>query len=718
MTRSRHLPLLRQRLAAIRSQRPPAVRSPVAVPSPARALSTQSWATPAPDASLVPLPHASSSKLTLDAPFDVDLSASFGLASFAHEDELLASLLAAPAHTSAWLDPVSAYLGLRASSLFTHHLALLAPHAGSVYARLRPAGLHGLLVSDLLLRHPDVPALRSILDSEALSATASDKRPARPRPHARLRSSLVAQAHAVLRPHLAARRLAPLGRRTNLLVARALMDADTHLNLSALLDVYWALVAQTSWAPDSAWPLLAIIAHVARYAPAEAATALQYPLALGKLPAAALGKSSAAHPRARELAVLAIVLRTALAWRMPQRAHALADRVLGIVAAARPAPAPHAELLLLQTARAMLADATPANIAWAGAFLARFKDVAHVPASTVDLYLSAIRPRQSAVALLEFPRAASPATALRAASALPSRAVLAAALPSLLSPAARAQQPAALRLFAQARHPLLPKLWTACAAHATLTAETAIALVRALLKLRDRQAALSVLHAYERAPPAPDDAATLHARLLLSLPVDAGVVGRAIANRAALDMIVAQSPHLIPKLQELAPRFRPDPVLAVASACARGVWSALGSAPHGRAEGYVGALRAARSNKLARAFRLFAAAAEAAPLAISPALAPTAAALMRRARLNARWDIGLRVWTAAMRAGDDGVEDAAAALLRACRAAHGDVGDDVRAEVAAALEGLGEVARERARAILHDAGFAQAGRAEDGAGDA
>ena len=86
--------------------------------------------------------------------------------------------------TSSWLasiSPAQAYETLRSRPSFLSFLENLRSDLPSAYLTLRKTGTHSLLLSDLLLRHPDARILRDVLEAEADGRRAFAKEMGRPR---------------------------------------------------------------------------------------------------------------------------------------------------------------------------------------------------------------------------------------------------------------------------------------------------------------------------------------------------------------------------------------------------------------------------------------------------------------------------------------------------------------------------------------------------------
>lgn len=437
-------------------------------------------------------PVASSSKLTLDSFLGVDphsdrhsalhphedLEAEDGDTSFAADEDLLAAL--SPSASSPLLTPSAAYRALRQSPLFSQHLLSLLPRLGPIYASLRTdgSGVHNLLVSDLLLRNPSPAALRAILIDEATHFPAH--------PEDALRQGLIVQAYRALIPSLRRRALAPLTPSALGVVARALM-AEGHAHLDTLDHVYYQLAHAANWTREDGWPALAILLHLTKHGRAEhALKLLQYPVSLGKLPAA-MGRTSASHSEPATLMAQSAVVRCALYWGLDARAQsAVTDLVTTMSRTAVSGPALE---LVLTAIRGASARRRPSDIEWAGrTLLALAADEGFPPLPNIDLYYSALSPSAALAFYEAMPenRAAppSPHHILRMALTRPSKPTLRRLATDLArAPHAAPAVPGILRALAAARMlGLVQRMYAAWRGANVLDSGTTLAMVRALTR--------------------------------------------------------------------------------------------------------------------------------------------------------------------------------------------------------------------------------------------
>ncbi|WOO76713.1 uncharacterized protein LOC62_01G000336 [Vanrija pseudolonga] len=640
---------------------------------PLRALATAAAAVTHPSSTLppflLPSPHASSSKLTLDAFLERPDEALWSALSFAAEDELMSAMLNPSPH-GPWIDPATAYLGLRGSSLFSHYLQLLLPRFRTLYANLRASGIHQVLVSDLVLRNPDARALREILLEEA--ETKSTGTP--------LRAGLVAQIYRTIATPLRRRTLPPLSRQATIVVARALRDQDS---LDLLTEVYYQLAHTMEWEPEYAWAALQIPLHLANRGRAPSALKLlQYPLALGKLPAAALGRSSPNHPEAAALMVQSAVARTMFEWGMDVRATSAVDAILETMRSSE-VSMPSLEVVL-QACR--IADLTknPELVQWSeGVLLSLAGDFSFppLPASSINAHLDAL-PNAEALGFyskLSVKRYGAPETRhlLRIALTRPPRAVLRRLANDFsASGADDATVPDVLRVLAAANLSTFARgiynQWREHSPHTLVDARTTIAVVRSLTRgnrlLRNTESAERVLTDYfttsGRVSSKVEVALTmLHAHALIT-PEDSSKADQYIAvliaelgeagAEDALHDLVAREPALAHRLAQVAKAHGWDlgsSALAVAAACATRHWGALSALNQelyiepGEEE-YLASLQAARRGRVTAMLARFRTAVSAQPGI--PILVPTSSAVLQRLGLKSAWAPALEVATLAL----------------------------------------------------------------------
>ncbi|TXT06329.1 uncharacterized protein COLE_05660 [Cutaneotrichosporon oleaginosum] len=665
-------------------------------------------------------PVPSSSKVTLDI-LGMDPHADRGShrhepeeeLPFADDADLLASLSG-----SALLSPSAAYRALRQSPLFGAHLQALLPRIGDVYASLRRDnhGAHNQLVADLLLRAPSPAALRSILLDEATHYPEH--------PGDALRKGLIVQAYRAIIPSLRRRALAPLTPTALAVIARALMAAG-HDHLDVLDHVYYQLAHAASWTREDGWPALAILLHLSKHGRAEhALKLLDYPVSLGKLPAA-MGRTSASHSEPATLLAQSAVVRCALFWGLDQRAYnAVNDLVTTMSRTAVSGPA--LELVLTAIRGATVRRRAP-DVAWAGrTLLALAEDEAFPPLPSVDWYYAAVPPTAALRFYKTLPenRAAppSPREILRMALARPEKA----ALRRLAEDLSRARHaapavPGMLRALAAARL-LRPaqSMYAAWRAHNKLDGCTTLAMVRGLTRgarsAKRSAAARTLVHDYLASAALDKERVALHAYALLGSEEDgalaallADVVMRRGVDAAqdAVDDLAAAHASLAHRLAQIARAHAlrpPRAPVVLAASCAAGHWGALAVAggaagvETGRVaagpklpltpveEACIAALRKARQGRMRGAARRFAAAcAYDAHLrgvdldgegegegegesegegVVDAVIPPTAAALLLRAAALRRWEEGFGVLCSALRVtGEEGVVDAAGTFI-------------------------------------------------------
>ncbi|TXT15938.1 hypothetical protein VHUM_00441 [Vanrija humicola] len=595
-----------------------------------------------------------------------------------------------------WIDPATAYLGLRGSSLFSHYLQLLLPRIRTLYANLRASGIHQVLVSDLLLRNPDARALREILLEEA--ETKSTGTP--------LRAGLVAQIYRKIATPLRRRTLPPLSRQATIVVARCLRGQDAQ---ELLKEVYYQLAHTMEWEPEYAWEALQIPLHLANSGDAPSALKLlQYPLALGKLPAAALGRTSAKHPQAAALMVQSAVARTMFEWGMDIRATKAVGAILETMQSCE-VSLPALDVVL-QACR--IADLTKKHglVQWSEKVLlslANDFNFPPLPSSAVDAHLNAL-PTTEALAFyskLSPKRYGAPETRhlLRIALGRPPRAVLRRlANDFATSGADDATVPGVLRVLASANQysfaSTIYAQWRERSPHALVDARTALALIRSLTRgnrsSRNTQAAervltdyfttsgrvsskvavaLTMLHAHALIAPEDSTKSDAYMAVLIAELGDAG------AERA-LHALVAREPALAHRMAQVAKAHGWDigsSALAVAAACAARHWGALSvvnkklSIEPGEQE-YLSVLSVARRGRVTAMLTRFREAVAAHPRL--PILVPTTSAVLHRMTLKSAWAPALEVVTLALRSArecdlDNVVEEAALLLSGIAREA-------------------------------------------------
>ncbi|RSH87949.1 uncharacterized protein EHS24_000471 [Apiotrichum porosum] len=621
---------------------------------------------------LRPSAFASSSRLTLEAFFDSRSDeAIWSSMSFARDEELVAALLAPPPadNTQSWIDPGAAYLGLRSSGLYDHYLTMLLPQIRTLYTNLRPTGMHQMLVSDLLLRKPDAHALREILQAEAdlqHPQTPGDK----------LRTGLIVQAYSTIAALLRRRTVTRLSRSANVIIARALMKQDAN---DLLPNIFYEMVYTCTWEPRQAWPLLQIVARLARNGRAsDALRLLQYPLSLGKLPEGILGRSSPTHPQAAALLVQSAIARTALFWGFDERANWMIDDLVTTMEKSEPFSA--ACELVFAACRAASVSGVSSQVEWARATLLRMTKDERFPAmdaGTLNVHLNAL-PIATALefySALPVPHAPlTPRNILRLAFARPTRSILirlAEDLSKTKSDTA-AVVPGVLRALASAR--LLPFVREAytqwCTTSPYLDAYTTLTLVRAFTRGTRSSAntafARTVLAHYlattGRWVPVDNRATTaLHAYGLIgnvegTVPQEKQQLDDLVTAlgadgaRARLRSLAMQYPLLAHRLVEITRAHGIELGhfgVTIAAACAARHWGALSVVPSIKATlsrgdtAYIAVLQASRRNRYAKTLALFNTAVAGFPS--EPILVPTTAAVLNRFARYKRWADGLDV---------------------------------------------------------------------------
>ncbi|BEI80919.1 hypothetical protein CcaverHIS002_0200790 [Cutaneotrichosporon cavernicola] len=594
------------------------------------------------------LPVPSSSKVTLDI-LGMDPHADRGPRHepdheqpFADDADLLSSLSG-----GALLSPSAAYRALRQSPLFGAHLQSLLPRIGDVYTALKTdgEGEHNTLVADLLLRSPSPAALRSILLVEVAHFPKH--------PGDVLRQGLLVQAYRAIIPSLRRRTLAPLTSASLAVIARAVMAAG-HAHVDILDHVYYQLAHAASWTRDDGWPALTILLHLSKHGRAEhALKLLDYPVSLGKLPAA-MGRTSASHAEPATLLAQSAVIRCALYWGLDSRAYsAVNDLVTTMSRTAVSGPA--LELVLTATRGASLRR-RPQDVAWAGrTLLALAADEAFPPLPTIDWYYDALSPTAALQFYTSLPenRAAppSPRQILRMSLSRPEKA----SLRRLAGDLARAQHaapivPGMLKALAAARL-LRPAegIYVAWNKRNTLDGATTLAMVHALTRgartAKNSALARKILKDYLTSPALDKESVALHAHALLGAPLEGEqdeltdlvtnlVMSRGVeAAQGRIDDLARSHPSLAHRLAQIARDHAlapPRQAVVMAASCAAGHWGALAAAGGAKdagiedgkvgvgpkiagtlvEEGCITALKKARQGRMAVAVRRFTEASE------------------------------------------------------------------------------------------------------------
>ncbi|GMK56186.1 hypothetical protein CspeluHIS016_0300260 [Cutaneotrichosporon spelunceum] len=588
-------------------------------------------------------PVPSSSKVTLDI-LGMDPHADRGPRqepdqelNFADDADLLSSLF-----DGALLPPSAAYRALRQSPLFGTHLQSLLPRIGDVYSALRTdnEGDHNTLVADLLLRSPTPSALRSILLVEASHFPEH--------PVDALSKGLIVQAYRAIIPSLRRRALAPLSPTSLAVVARAVMAAG-HAHLDVLDHVYYQLAHTASWTREDGWPALAILLHLSKHGRAEhALKLLDYPVSLGKLPAA-MGRTSTSHSEPATLLAQSAVVRCALYWGLDLRAYSAVDDL--VTTMSRTAVSGPALELVLTAARGASVRRRAPDVAWAGrTLLALAADEAFPPLPSIDWYYNTLSPTAALQFYTSLPenRAAppSPRQILRMSLSRPEKP----ALRRLAGDLARAQHaapavPAMLKALAAARL-LRPaeNIYTAWSKENTLDGATTLVMVRALTRGARRAGhsalARKILCDYLTSPALDKESVALHAHALLGAPTEGeqgelkDIVTKLVMTRGVeaaqdqIDDLARSHPSLAHRLAQIASEHAlapPRQPVVLAASCAAGHWGALAAAGGAKdtgvqagvvgsgpkvpltpiEEGCITALKKARQGRMAVAVRKF-----------------------------------------------------------------------------------------------------------------
>lgn len=622
-------------------------------------------------------PLATTSQVTLDSFLNEDQDKIYSFlnserqdpwtaVTFAADDELLnAALAPAGEPTDGWLSPPAAYNGLRSSGLFSHYLQILLPRIRTLYANLKPSGMHQQVVSDLLLRNPDQRALREVLIEETQGHAAGDK----------LRSGLVAQIYTVIAPSIRQRTLAPLPRPALIAVSRAMKD-EHHPDL--MPDLFYQLAHSSDWAPHNVWPMLDISLDLAKHGGATSALRLlQYPIALGKLPSNALGRSSAAHPEAAALMAQSAVVRTAMAWGMDGRASRAVNDLIGTMVKSE-VSLPALDLVY-SIVRAAAVTREPEHIAWACRALLRLASEDHVfppiPKPELDIVLDSLPTPAALQFYASLPvgryKSPNPHHILRLALAEPSRPLLLRLVHNLVDGTddAAAAVPGVLRALASARMlPIVRQVYERWAPGNLLDSRTTLSLVSAFTRGARRPEndafARSVLSDYlNTKPPVVLRAVTaLHAHTMLqsALEVETPYVETLTSSLGVagatecLQQFALKYPLLSHRLQQVVKGHGielPTPAVAIAAACVSRRWGVL--AAYQRKQVVVldcerpvlDALVVARKGRMSAAADKYRAAAEAHPN--EAVLIPAAGALLHRASVG-NWAQGLDILCSAL----------------------------------------------------------------------
>lgn len=641
-------------------------------------------------------PLATTSKVTLDSFLHEDHNKVYSFLnqerqdlwtalSFAGDDELLQAALApsdAPERSESWLSPSSAYMGLRSSGLFSHHLQVLLPRIRTLYANLRPSGTHQLLVSDLLLRNPDERGLREVLVQESESSDSGDE----------LRAGLIAQIYTLIAPSLRRRTAPPLPRATLLMVARALRDQHNH---DLLPDLFYQLAHSSNWTPQEIWPMLDISLFLAKNGNAASGLRLlQYPIALGKLPSNALGRSSAKHPEAASLMAQSAVVRTAMAWGMDARAARAADDLIDTMVKSEISPP--ALDLVYTIVRAAAVSRRDEHIAWAGRTLLRLASepaFPPIPKPELDIFLSALPTPAALDFYVSLPghrhAPPDPHHILRLALARPSKPLLRRLVGNLTdsTQGATAAVPGVLRALASARMlDIVKAVYKRWSTSKVLDSHTIVSLVRAFTRgartSQNTKFARSVLADYlDTNPPKVLGAVTaVHAHALIISGEQAespyietlvSTLGRSGACER-LQQLALRYPLLSHRLQQAVKGHDlelPASAVALAAACASRRWGVLAAFQRQQIlvsdaeKGILDALVLARKRRLPAAVKKFVIAAKEA--AGEPILVPAAAALLHRAA-EGHWQEGLDVLCATLEHADVAAEGGEAVVEHAC----------------------------------------------------
>lgn len=299
-----------------------------------------------------PSSTATSSHYTLDHPFWFDRpDPAISALTHATDDELFKSLLLPTTRRGKskgkqrqndWLgDPRLSFLALRSRPTYTAFLQSIHPFLNTVYDRLKKAGQHELLISDLLLRHPDPRLLRDLLEIEfrlptrspsSFGSNTNQSRLTIAEQEDQLRGSLVTTIYSTIEKSLANRKLEALNYRTLIAVCRAYTARQ---DIPSLIQAWHTLrLACPSDDKETAYLLLSFVAFV------SSRTLSDSPIAFGMLhslikdemlPSGIFLRDLGNHPRRREILILGAVVRSCLYWKLDIKAREHAGELLSVV---------------------------------------------------------------------------------------------------------------------------------------------------------------------------------------------------------------------------------------------------------------------------------------------------------------------------------------------------------------------------------------------------
>ncbi|RSH81600.1 hypothetical protein EHS25_006222 [Saitozyma podzolica] len=431
-----------------------------------RTLATTLHHLPTPSPSLPYFPTASSSKQTLDHPLFLRPPPSDPISAallFATDEDLVNALTSSPSSTSGaselsiatplatgrddWTsttDPGLAFLALRSRPTYSPFLQSLRPYLHRLYHRLKASGTHQLLVSDLLLRHPDPRILADLLELDASS----------PLPD-RLRPSLVVSLYTHLLPTISKpRQRRPLSRHANLYVAKVALSKSEIKLLPPLFD---SLYPTTEWEPEGAWVLIRLILNTLPSDAASAVRMFRRLVADEHIPRDLLGRTNPRHPKFREVLVLSAIIRCCMDWKLYVRAEGIANDLVGVMRDS--APAEGGVDAVLELVRTSIAGKQVDQVTWAGKMIRDLAEggIADIDGGLVTAFLETVPDQVAADWYLTLPLSCGPPSAAQLLCLATFR-----PLPDLLRRVARdildvspastfAQRPVIIRLLSSAQ---------------------------------------------------------------------------------------------------------------------------------------------------------------------------------------------------------------------------------------------------------------------------
>lgn len=335
-----------------------------------------------------PSPIATSSAWTLDHPLwaTPPISAKrqniIAALIFASDEDLVSALVAFPRslharleeHGEEWaasIDSGMAFLALRSRPTYDLFLQNLRPSLSKVFNRLVQTDNHHLLVSDILLRHPDPHLLRDLLEA---NNGISERR--------QIRQTLQLTIFSRIGPSLA--HLLPLPRTAVFRLAKAVLNHRS-ASVETITAVFNQLRLSTS--PDRAeemWTLFSLIHHAFRK-DRHAALQMLSDLTTDSPFYAIELQSDPKHSAYASIELHGTALRFALMHKLKLRAQASTEALV--------ASTEHTELSLegwncvMESVRTALAPKDMADASWAARMLTRLsqqRDWPPIPSATIE----------------------------------------------------------------------------------------------------------------------------------------------------------------------------------------------------------------------------------------------------------------------------------------------------------------------------------------------